>query len=490
MNVGKIIKSTQEQGLAAWADYLNQLRINELLAKLASQDMNRDLALAELQKAKDAIDALIESNRGGSKGMHGFIAEASEVGIENARKLIKGLDAVCAWINDNGPVDLRRGSVDIQQKFVQAGGHFGLEKVKEHMEKYPDFLKNGGKYQLPKDFYEEIQRLLALSREDAAKESSETYRLWKWIHAFFKENGINPSDLEPSVLNYSDVQVNQIDETMEQEESNIESEDQKQREKAYRGSKPTLKQGAQAAAVSAAVEGGMTFCIHVAKKRKQGKRLAEFTADDWKEIGVGTAKGTAKGGIRGGMIYVMANFNMAPAAVANAMVTASFGVVAQACQLRQGYITAEDFIVNSEILCLDVSISAAAALLGQALIPLPVLGAVIGNMVGMFMYQIAKDHLSQKEQILIANYRSSFASLGEMLENRYQELIGQLKKEIAKYTSVLELAFDKDINITFSGSIALADYVGAPQEKVLRGKRDIDYYFMNRQEVNLDGCKW
>lgn len=223
----------------------------------------------------------------------------------------------------------------------------------------------------------------------------------------------------------------------------------------------------------------MAFCLGVVKKRKQAKRLAEFTAEDWQEVGIDTAKGTVQGGIRGGAIYAMTNFTATPAAVANAFVTASFGVAAQAYQLQQGNISAEDFIVNSEVLCLDVSVSAVASLLGQTLIPVPVLGAIIGNMAGMFMYQIAKDHLSAKEQALIANYRESFASLNKILEERYQQLMAQLKKEFAKYTSMLELAFDRDVNIAFDGSIALADYVGVAQDRVLRSKADIDNYFLN-----------
>ena len=162
-----------------------------------------------------------------------------------------------------------------------------------------------------------------------------------------------------------------------------------------------------------------------------------------------------------------------------AEVTASFGVAAQAYQLQQGNIAQEDFIVNSEVLCLDVSVSAVASMLGQTLIPVPVLGAIIGNMAGMFMYQIAKDHLSEKEQSLIQNYRESFAALNKMLEECYQQLIAQLKKELTKYTSMLELAFDPNVNIAFDGSIALADYVGVAQDRVLRSKADIDNYFLN-----------
>lgn len=484
MEVSQIAKSTQEQAVAAWIDQLNQLRLDELLAKLADQDINLEQALAELQKMKAAIDDVIKTKtgkmRGNTKGVHGFIAEIAEVYIQNARNLIKGLDASCKWINDNGPADILRNSTEIQQKFWQSKGHFGLEAIKAHFEKYPDFLQKGGKYQIPKDFYDELQRILSLSQEEAAKESAQTYRLWKWVQAFFKNNPqISMDAIEPSVNSYSAVQAGKIDETIEEETEKIKAEDKNRRKEAYEASKPTLQEGVKAAGVSAAMEGGMAFCLGVWKKRKQGKYLAEFTAKDWQEVGIDVAKGTLQGGIRGGAVYAMTNFTATPAAVANALVTASFGVAAQAYQLQQGNITADDFIVNSEVLCLDVSVSAVASMFGQTLIPVPVLGAIIGNIAGMFMYQIAKDNLSEKEQTLIRSYQESFALLNQALDKRYHTLLAMLEKELKRFSSVLELAFDLDINIAFDGSIALADYVGVTPEKVLRNKRDIDQYFLN-----------
>ena len=113
------LKRTQEQATAAWINLLNQKRIDELVRALFEQDINLEQALAELQKMKANIQKLIESNRGGDKGIHGFIAEAAEVGIENAKKLIEGLNASCKWLNDNGPADFQRDGIDIQQKFVE-----------------------------------------------------------------------------------------------------------------------------------------------------------------------------------------------------------------------------------------------------------------------------------------------------------------------------------------------------------------------------------
>lgn len=71
--------------------------------------------------------------------MHGFIAEVAEVGVRNARNLVNGMPADTEWINNNGPADLIRNGIQIQQKFVQSGGKLSLNAVEEHLRKYPDF---------------------------------------------------------------------------------------------------------------------------------------------------------------------------------------------------------------------------------------------------------------------------------------------------------------------------------------------------------------
>lgn len=480
MDIGELVKSTQEQGVASWIHQLNQERLDELLARLSSQDSNLEKALDELKILKGEAAELIARNRGGEKGLHGFLAETAEAHIENARNLIRGLSKSCEWVNDNGPADLLRDGTPIQQKFVESNGHFGLEKIKEHFQSYrfhPDF--KGGKYQIPKNFYNDLQSLLTLSEEDAAKGPTETYRLWKWVHEFFAESGIDPQDIEPSLLDYEDVQVGKVGDTIRAEENAVRATDQSRRDAAYEDSKANLRQGAQAAAGAAMVEGGVRFCLSVAKKLKSGKRLHEFTAEDWKDVGVDTAKGAGTGGIRGAAVYAMTNFTATPAAVANAFVTAAYGVTAQAVQLRRGQITEEEFVVNSEVLCLDVSVSAVAALMGQVMIPVPVLGAMIGNAVGMFLWQISKDYLNQKEQRLASAFKESCEELNRRLDARYQALLAELAREFEKYSSLLELAFDPDVNIAFANSVLFAQYAGVADDRILKTSADIDHYFMS-----------
>ena len=489
------IKSTQEQAVASWIEHLRDLRIADCIEKLEIQDGNFEEALKELEKLKKSIyDEVIQKNRGGLKGMHGFIGERAQVSIENARNILNGVEKEYFLIDDNGAIDYLRNSTPIQQKCVQLNK--GLNAIKEHLNDYPNFLKNGGKYQIPKDYHEKIKELLSLSPEKAdelKKQLSELkaidpnspqyqelaadYNLWKRLLRFFQDSEITPNDIEPMVVDYADIQVNAIDNTIEKEAQNLNNWNENLKDIIEDDHKPTFAEGAKATIASAAIEGGVTFALAMTQKLRDGKKLNEFTAEDWKDVGIDTGKSAFKGGVRGATVYMLTNYTVTPANVASALVTATFGMLSQANEFRKGNIDAEEFLINSEVVCLDVTISAVSSLLGQELIPIPVLGAVIGNAVGTFMYGIAKEYGLKKEQECIERYRFEINQLNEKLDKQYRELVELLNYKFKAFQSVIELAFNEDINIAFQGSIELAQMVGVSDDKILKTKDDIDKYF-------------
>lgn len=488
METEKIIKSTQEQAVAAWIDFLNQCRVDTLLSALASQSFNLKNALTVLQQAKIDIATLITSNRGGATGLHGFIAESAEVGVRNARNLIEGLGSLCEWVNDNGPTDLYIDGIPYQQKFVQdllGLGSTPQSGVYGHITDYPWFKSQGGKYLIPKDFYEMMITLRNMPKEVAVKLSNSppnnqnhlTYGAWKKVNSFFEKSGLSTEDIEPSVLNYADVQKGKIAQTLDKEERSIHARDRQLRKEAYGASQPTLTEGLHVTEVSAAIEGGLSFVLAVAEKLKTGKSLSQFTAEDWKDVGIDTGVGTIKGGIRGGSVYALTNFTATPAPIASAYVTAILGMIGQAAQLEQGNIDAEEFVAGTQAICLEAGVSAVSSLIGQAVIPIPVLGAVIGNAVGTIAYSITSDYLGKEEQAAIADYIARMDKLNAQLEMRYQKLLAQLKAEFEHFKSLLDFAFDLDANVAFYGSIVLADEVGVPKEKILHTPDDFTRYF-------------
>ena len=484
MEAEKIVKSSQEQAVGAWINYLNQVRLDRLVEALSKQNINLATAMKTIETVFDTIkEDIIIRNRGGDKGMHGFIAEIAECGIGNARQQILGKSAIYTWINDNGPDDLIRGAEAIQQKFVQAGGHLSLRAVAEHLRHYPEYLADGHKYQIPKDHYDKIMAYLEMPADTANKLPTSTgefsLRQWKEVHAFFEANNIDPSKLEPSILEYGDVQQGTIAVTFDKEKEHLQEIDQEQRDIAYQESKPTLAEGMKATAVAAAVEGATTFVMAIVQKRKTGKKIKEFDQADWIEIAGDSGKGTIKGGIRGASIYLLTNFTATPAAVASAITTAAFGVAEQAHLFRSGSINEVQFIENSEMLCLDASVSALSSFAGQVLIPVPVIGAIIGNAVGTMIYQIGKDSFSAKENELIEKYLRDLSELNEQLATEYHQYIEEMNRCFEKYMVLLTAAFDPNIEKALDGSIALAKHMGVSDDEILDNYEKIASYFLD-----------
>lgn len=485
MDADQVVRSGQEQAVAAWVGYLNQLRIDALLAALHSQETNLEAALESIDRAVRSIDVeIIERNRGGERGMHGFIAEVAEVGVANARRLVVGEDANVRWVNDNGPADLLRdGVVEIQQKFVNAGGRFSLGAVADHLRKYPDFVSGGGRYQIPADHYDQVKSLFEMPREEAMKlarsSGGPTPNDWERVQRFFDETGLGIEDLEPSNLSYGDVQQGTVHSTLDEERSRLRMTSDARDDQAYQESLPNVQEGAKATLVAAAIEGGAAFVMKVAEKRRGGKGFAEFDAQDWREIANATGAGFGKGGVRGASIYALTNYTATSAAVASALVTSSFGIAEQAYRMRRGEIGEAEFVENAELLCLDASVSALSSFLGQVAIPIPVLGAVIGNTVGMVMYQAAKDGLSNKEREIIEAYANRQRELDARLAAEYRHCLDLLDAGMADYLDLLGRAFDPDPSLAFEGSIQLAKEVGVSAEEVLDTREKAMAFFMD-----------
>lgn len=480
----KIVKSDQEQAVASWINYLNQVRLDRLFKALQAQNTNLNQALQTLKTTLSTIrEDIIIRNRGGVKGMHGFIAEVAECGIGNAREEIVGNAPVYEWINDNGPTDLVRNGVQIQQKFVNSGNHLSLQAIKQHLSTYPGYIKNGGRYQIPQDHYERIKYLLSISKEQANKMPTETgefsLKQWKKVRGFFENGDIKLSDIEPSALKYEAVQSNTIEKTISDERKAIKKTDKAIRDEAYAQNKPTLHEGLKVGTVSAVIEGGVAFGLEIRKKVKSGKSIKDFSNDDWADICKKSGIGTLKGGVRGITIYALTNYTATPAAVANALVTASFGIAQQAYSLKEGRINQEEFLRNSEELCVEVSVSALSSFIGQAVIPVPVVGAVLGNTIGSLIYQTAKESLKKQDKQLIKRYIQEIEALSESLDAQYKQYVVQINQAMKEFFFILEDLFAIDCVQALEGSVQLARDVGVCEDDILKSITDVDDYILN-----------
>jgi len=123
----------------------------------------------------------------------------------------------------------------------------------------------------------------------------------------------------------------------------------------------------------------LQFASSIHRKCKKGKKLCDFTQDDWKEIGVDTAKATAEGGISGLAIYGMTNLANIPTPIAAGAVSLGFGLVELATEYHNGKISKGEFINGCETVAINSVVCTIGAALGKHLIPIPILGSILGS---------------------------------------------------------------------------------------------------------------
>ena len=327
MGDGKVLKSAQEQAVAAWIDFRNILRLQALAEKLANQDINFEAAMAELQKLKIFV-ADPTHILGSIKQKHGEIAEHVQVTFVNAERRIIGQAASHSFegVGRLAPEDYLRFGKMVQSKFYM-GVSGTLTAIADHLDSYPWFLDEGGSYDIARNHYKELMRIYYGGssgdiHSDSDKKLYAAIREWETLH-----NVKFDEVVYPSVVDYEDVQLDTVHNTIQQEEVKIGEKDQQRRDQAHAEAQPTLQEGIKVTVTAALLEGGVAFAIGVYKKKKAGKKIAEFTKEDWKELGINTGLGTGKGAIRGGTVYVLTNFASVPAPLGSLIVTEKLFVI-------------------------------------------------------------------------------------------------------------------------------------------------------------------
>lgn len=384
----EIASTTQAQTTGAFIGTLNEIRLHELVKRYAEIDCHKAGADQELQALREEIKNLIESNRGGTTGMHGFIGERVQVSFSNARAVMQGQEKAYTLIDDNGMTDYLRGNTLIQQKACLSDKALGLTHVAAHAEKYPAFIQENGIYQIPKDFYAKYQRFVNMAEETALKLRKEDLRMWKRVQEF--KAAVPEAKVEPMVVTYDEIQAGAVNGTIDREMAAVEKEYRKQRNAAENACKPTVQEGLKVAACSAALEGIVDGSISILEHKQERGKIRDFEKEDWKEIGIDTAKGIGKGAIRGTAVYAATNIVHVPADVASATVTGAFGVIENSSRYIKGECTGKECAIGIADACASAAVSAISTKLGRRFIPIPFLGPLIGNAAGTLLYKVAK----------------------------------------------------------------------------------------------------
>ncbi|MEH2308244.1 hypothetical protein [Nostoc sp.] len=467
------------QFIAAIVAEDNLYQAEQLAAELSKQDQAFFAAIQEVDKVRDFL-ATPENILGNTSTKHGEIAEQVEVGIRNAKSLLNSStpDATFEGVGRTAPEDYLINGVQVQSKFINGAGNT-LESVLDHMKKYDNFGRDESFYHIPKDQYETIQKIL--NGENVKGITTRTaQRIQEKAHEIEQLSGrpFNQT-VQPASSNYSDVQIGKVDDTLNHHEKELKRDNAEIKDRIRTEAQPNLTDFGRVAVKGAVIGGGIKFATKIYAKYKEGKNVfkGELTLEDWREIGLDTAKGAALSSISAATVYGLTNFAEMSAPLAGAFVSAGMEVASLVRSWNCGEISSEEFVELSLFACADSAIVATGAAIGQALIPFPVIGAVIGTIAGRIVSDFCKNLLVENTKIC------------KQVEQHYQKFLAQISQDykatvaniIATYEklgNLAQAAFNPSLNLELrlQASIKLAVAYNVPDSNIIHNVNELDLF--------------
>ena len=187
-------------------------------------------------------------------------------------------------------------------------------------------------------------------------------------------------------------------------------------------------------------------------------------------MGLDTLKAGATGGVTAGAVYALTNYAEVPAPFAASCVSAAKGVGSLVVSYQQGEISADQLIDEAFLVCSDFAVVGLFSVAGQALIPIPALGALIGTFAGKAVSELLADKIGDVS-VRIEERLNTFRSL---LAQEERQSLDALKSKYLPHEALTELAFDVKQNLVIlEASVAVARLHGVPEQLILKNDDDV-----------------
>lgn len=466
----------RDQISAQLVERINSIRIDTTKQLLNGQDGAFRHAIEQIDKVRVFLGSP-EKILGNPLTKHGEIAEQVEVGIRNARSLIEreGFVATFDGVGRTAPEDFLVDGVAVQSKFIN-GANGGLNHVLEHMDKYKNFGRDGSYYQIPKDQYETITRVM--NGDNSPLNDKSVRAILAKVKEIEHESGKSFQEVvKPSLQNYADPQQGKVLETLSNEEGKLTERNEQRKEQILSENGPSLAGAAQAAAIAGAVGGAVGLTASLYAKYKEGKNVfkGNFTADDWADVGIDTGKAAIGGSIAGGSIYLMTNYAGMAAPFAGAVVSAAKGVSALVADYNANKIDLDELVSLGTVVCAESAIVGIATAAGQTLIPIPVVGAVVGSVAGKMLADFLKGQSTQVQAAIDARMKDYLAAV----DQRCQVVLDEINEAFDRLGDLMTAAFDVERNTKLmQSSVALALSLGVSPEVLITNHDELDAFMM------------
>lgn len=468
------------QTAASWAALDAAARGEALATALTKQDRAFLEAFRELQVVRDFVGSP-EGILGSAHTKHGEIAEQVHVGVRRAVDLLhqRTPSASFEGVGRFGPVDYLDSGREIQSKFYN-GLQNTLEGVRSHAEQHKGFATGDGRYHIAKDQFEQLRQFQESGTIDGLSNRS-VEQIERTVENLQRTTGRPLDDLvESSEARYDEVQQARVHETIKGREDSLADKNKELKDRAHGEHGPSLSGAATAAAIGAAAGGGVRFAQAVWVKYRDGKNpfQGEFSVDDWKDIGLDTAKGAGTGAVAGGTLYLLTNSTDLAAPFAGALVSGLMGIGDLLGQYHSGEIDGDQFVDFSLMVAADAAIVGLSAAAGQTLIPIPMLGAFVGSIAGKIVASAIRDGLGEAESELMERLEAYEAEAIGKLDDALRAVMDKLDAHFGRLSDLARVAFDETVNteLRLTASIQIAEAVEVPDHQILRSKADLDKF--------------
>ena len=186
-----------------------------------------------------------------------------------------------------------------------------------------------------------------------------------------------------------------------------------------------------------------------------------------------------KGGISGLGIYGLTKIGDFSAPFAGAMVSTAMGIASLIYDYRKGRISKSDLSECACALSVDAGLSAIGATIGQAVIPIPVLGAIIGTATAKASLEISKYVFGKNEAELIAQMQKEYDTLVQDLNAEAFVFIQQMDAYYARLDGYINSALSKESAARFYGSIELCHFLNVSENCIIHSIDELDVFMLS-----------
>ena len=232
---------------------------------------------------------------------------------------------------------------------------------------------------------------------------------------------------------------------------------------------------------------GTILTFATVNKLANGKKLKEFTTEDWEQI---AEQVVDKAILLDDQLYsklvfiTYADYIDASAATIEHRVSQgnidkirllSAEIRTKSKALEDGDIEETEYIDDCLWICLEAMLKLMAAYM--ECITEPELGQFL-QAISMYSFEYGRLMLYSKEQKILSGYIENQRKLDEALEKKYRQYIDELEQHSKEFNRLIRCAFDTDFHEKLLASVALAKATGIDDSELLHTVQDVDDFFV------------